>query len=171
MGSGYDFSRDELVDLLLRRWYPERPDRETPIIREWLKARGAQFDRFSFSVRVGVGATPDPSHLPGVQRNTLFSSKKRIDILAWQGAQPFIIEVKQRVVPAVLGQLQTYAHLWKEEHPNELDPRLQAIGETSDDDTLRVLQANGIDVYLYVAPAGDNGDDRSGLSPDDNPTT
>jgi hypothetical protein len=152
MSDGYTFERADLAELLLRRWYPERPDRETPIIRDWLAARGASFDRFAFSVRVGVGASADPTHLPGVQRNTVFSSKKRIDILAWQGEQPFIIECKERIGPGCLGQLQTYKHLWMEEYPGEREPRLQAIGRTSDDDTIRVLTANGIDVFLYDAP-------------------
>jgi hypothetical protein len=167
MGDNYTFERTDLAELLLRRWYPERPDRETPIIRDWLMARGAAFDRWSFSVRVGVGASADASHLPGVQRNTVFSSKKRIDILAWQGTQPYIIEVKERIGPGTLGQLQTYSHLWQEEHPDEPAPRLQAIGRSSDDDTIRVLNANGVDVFLYPEAVGGDGDAGGGVPPRD----
>lgn len=171
MSEGYDFSRDDLTTLLLRRFYPERTDRESRIIRDWLQSRGAMFDRFSFSVRVGVGASADPTHLPGVQRNTIFSSRKRIDVLAWQGNQPYIIECKERIGPGTLGQLQTYAHLWMEENPDAKPPRLQAIGRSSDDDTLRVLAANGVDVFLYDAPPGDGGTTAGGLSPDNRQTT
>jgi hypothetical protein len=150
----YAFGHDDLALLLLRRFYPERTDRESTIIRDYLLAHGAEFDKFAFSVRVGVGLTPDPTHLEGVQANTVFSTKKRIDMIAWVGNQAHIHEFKERVSPAVLGQLQTYRHLWLEENPDALDPRLVAIGRTSDEDTLRVLQANAIDVYIY--PPGAN---------------
>lgn len=157
MSNGYDFENRDLAELLLRRWYPERPDRETPIIRDWLQARGAMFDRWSFSVRVGQGASPDPAHLPGVQRGAIWSSKKRIDVIAWQGPQAFIIEVKERIGPGTLGQLQTYAHLWMEENPDALPPRLQAVGRSSDPDTERVLAANGVEIFLYEETDSDGG--------------
>ena len=151
--SGYEFTRDSLADLLIARFYPEKTDRETPIIREFLKARGTLFDRFAFSVRVGQGITPDPSHLEAIQTNAARFSRKRIDMIAWQGSQPWIIEVKERVSPSVLGQLQTYRQLWLEENPDAPEPRLVAIGRYSDDDTLRVLSAHGVDVYLYEGAA------------------
>jgi hypothetical protein len=146
---GYPFDRDALALLLTRTYYPERTDRESSIIRDWLTARGALYDRFAFSVRVGVGQAPNPEHLEGVQRNAVFSTKKRIDVLAWQGEQPTIVEVKERVTPAVLGQLQTYRLLFLEQYPDSLDPHLLTIGRTSDDDTIRSLQAHGVTVLLY----------------------
>ena len=151
MSNGYDFPDTNLATLLLRRWFPERTDRESTIIRDWLQARGRDFDRFSFSVKVGQGATADPSHLDGVQRQVAEASKKRIDVIAWQGPQPYIIEVKERVTPGALGQVQTYAHLWMEEHPDSARPRLQIIARYADDDTLRVLRSHGVDVFLYTA--------------------
>lgn len=155
MTTGYDFTSDDLTTLLLRRFYPERTDRESTVIRDWLLAHGADYDRFSFSVRVGQGQTPDPSHLDSVQQSTVFSTRKRIDILAWQGSLPTIVEVKERVTPASLGQILTYRHLFLEEHPDAPDPRLVIIGRYSDPDTLQSLSAHGIDVFLYeTAPAG-----------------
>lgn len=152
---GYPFDRDALALLLTRTYYPERTDRESAIIRDWLVARGHLYDRFAFSVRVGVGLAPNPEHLAGVQRNTVFSSLKRIDVLAWQGDQPTIIEVKERITPAVLGQLQTYRQLFLEKYPDAEPPALVAIGRTSDDDTIRALQAHGVTVFLYDAPAAE----------------
>jgi hypothetical protein len=65
--SGYSFQRDEFPELLLRSFYPERTDKESAVIRDYLLAHLAEFDRVDFSVRVGQGQTPDPTHLPGVQ--------------------------------------------------------------------------------------------------------
>jgi hypothetical protein len=151
MGTGYEFEATDLSVLILRRFYPERTDRESTVIRDFLLAHGHEYDRYEFSVRVGQGQTPDPTHLPGVQANTVRSTKKRIDLLFWRGEQPFIIEVKERVSPAVLGQLRTYRQLLLEDRPEIRIPMLKAIGRYSDDDTLRVLSAEGIEVLLYDA--------------------
>jgi hypothetical protein len=153
MTNGYDFSKDDLATLLLRRFYPERTDRESTVIRDFLFAHGAEFDRFSFSVRVGQGTTPDPATLPAVQKNTLFSTRKRIDMLAWRGTQPVIIEVKDNITPASLGQILTYRHLWLEENPGAPEPELVVIGRTTDNDTVRALNAAGVTVYVYQAAA------------------
>lgn len=162
MSTGYDFDQAQLVELLIRRFFPERTQRESTIIHDWLAAHGQEFDRFSFSVRVGTGLAADPAHLDGVQRNTVFSSKKRIDILAWQGEQPYIGEVKERINPQSLGQLLTYRHLWLEDHPDAREPRLFAIGRYNDEDAQRVLNAHGVDVFIYP-PAGDGGPAAGGL--------
>jgi hypothetical protein len=151
--NGYDFSKDDLATLLLRRFYPERTDRESTVIRDFLFSHGTEFDRFSFSVRVGQGTTPDPATLPAVQKNTLFSTRKRIDMLAWRGTQPVIIEVKDNITPASLGQILTYRHLWLEENPGAPEPELVVIGRTTDNDTVRALNAAGVTVYVYQAAA------------------
>lgn len=152
---GYDFTRNDLATLLLRRFYPERTDRESTIIRDWLLTHGEEYDRFSFSVRVGEGQTLNPDDLPGVQRSVAWSSKKRIDVLAWKGAQPTIVEVKERVTPAVLGQLLTYRQLFLEENEDAAAPILVAIGRYSDPDTIRSLGAQGVTVFLYEPPTAE----------------
>lgn len=152
METPYVYDRDALALLLIKSHFPERTDAESAIIRDWLRARGDQYDRFAFSVRLGEGIAPNPDHEPGVQRGGNYSSKKRLDILAWRGPQPIIFEVKARITPAVLGQLQTYRMLYLEENPDSADPELAAIGRTSDPDTLRVLRAHGVTVFLYETP-------------------
>jgi hypothetical protein len=170
MSNGYDFDRATLMELFLRMQFPERTQWESAVIRDFLTVHISEYENYSFSVRVGQGLAPDPAHLPGVQRNTTFSTRKRIDMLAWQGAQPFIFEVKLRVNPAALGQLQTYQHLWLEENPNAAIPRLAAIGRTCDADTARVFDAAGVDIYLYPESAGDGGNAPSSVPADDSAT-
>jgi hypothetical protein len=149
MEEPYRFVVDDFAALLLRRFFPERTDGESAVIRLFLLEHLREFDTVSFSVRIGAGIESDPTHLPGVQRNAIFSGQKRIDILAFRGTQPIIIEVKQRVTPATLGQILTYRHLYLEENPDAPDPELVVAGRWSDDDTTRILQANGVTVYLY----------------------
>ncbi len=154
MSTGYDYTRAQLQEQLIKMQFPERTPREAAIIRDWLLRHVDEYDSFSLSVRVGAGIAPDPTHPPGTQYSTAFSSKKRIDILAWQGSQATILEVKERLIPAALGQLLTYRHLWMEENPNAKQPLLGAIARTSDDDTNRVLQSHDVTIYLIPATAG-----------------
>lgn len=146
---GYDFGPDRFEELLLRRFFPEKTDHESALLLDYLAAHGREFDQWSFSVRIGEGLTPDPAHLPGVQANTVRSSRRRIDFVGMQGRQAFLVEMKTRVGHAVMGQLLSDAQLWIEEFPSEPAPRLVAIGRTSTEEDLRVLTAHGIDVLLY----------------------
>lgn len=158
---GYDFSGDDLAILILKRFYPERTDKSSAVIRDWLLEHGTEYDRFSFSVHIGTPVTPDPSHLPGVQRSSVFSSLKRIDVLAWQGPQVTIVEVKEDVTAAALGQIQMYRDLFLQENPDALEPRLLVIGRFSDKDTIDALNRYGVTVLLYAPPA----DGSAGSSP------
>lgn len=151
--NGYDFTRADLPTLQVQKYYPERTARESAVIRDWLNARGEEYDRLSFSVRVGQGIKPDPTHLIGVQGSTIWSTRKRIDVVAWQGTAPTLIEAKERIEPSALGQLLTYRKLWLEDNPNAPEPRLVVIGRYTDLDTITSLHAHGIDVFIYERPA------------------
>ena len=78
---GYDFRRDTFPELLLRRFYPEKTDRESGVLRDFLVRHLHEYDKVSFSVRIGEGIAANPDHLPGVQRSTTFSSRRRIDMV------------------------------------------------------------------------------------------
>lgn len=152
---GYDYASSDFATLLIARWFPEKTDQETALLKDYLLAHLPEFDKLSFSVRIGAGLTPDPSHLPGVQANTERSSRRRIDMVGWFGNQATIVEAKKAVGHAVLGQLLSDRILWLEEFPDAPEPRLVAIGRTSDEDSLRILGSHGIDVYLYETPTAE----------------
>jgi hypothetical protein len=170
MSSGYDYSRETLLELFLRMQFPERTPRESALIRDFLQAHIHEYENYSFTVRVGQGTAPNPDHLPGVQRQTVLNSQMRIDMLAWQGVQPFIFEVKERAIHAAIGQLITYRHLWMQENPDAREPRLAVIARTIEPDMEPVFAANGIDVYLYPPAAGDGRTSAGGVSPLDGAT-
>ena len=146
---GYVFTREQYPTLIPERYYPERTGRESIVIRDFLTAHAYEYDKLQFSVRIGTPPELGFEHLQGIKRMAWYALAKRIDILGWRGAQPDIIEVKERMIPGVLGQLGTYRHLLLEELPGIPEPKLIAVGRTCDVDTLRVLQANGVTVYLY----------------------
>ena len=146
---GYDFDRDNFAQLLIARFYPEKTDRESGLLRDFLQRHLQNYDRVSFSMRIGEGVKANPDHLPGVQRSTSFSSRRRIDMVLWRGLEVTLCEAKDRLRHDVLGQLLSDRQLWLEERPDDPEPKLIAIGRTSDEETERVLSAHGIEVYVY----------------------
>ena len=151
---GYDFHRDTFPELLLRRFFPEKTDRESGLLRDFLVRHLHEYDRVSFSVRIGEGIAATPGHLPGIQHSTAFSSRRRIDMVLWRGPSVTLCEAKDRLRHDVLGQLLSDRQLWLEEHPRDPEPKLIAIGRTSDPETERILSAHGIEIYIYdAAPA------------------
>lgn len=147
--AGTTFTPPDFSLLILRKQYPERTDGESHVIRAFLLEHLRDYDSITFGKRVGKGLDPDPTHLEAVQQNTRFSSQLRIDILAWRGPQPVIIEVKQRVTPASLGQILTYQHHFVEENPDAKTPDLVVVGREAIDDAVVALQAHGVTVILY----------------------
>ncbi len=145
----YVYDPTDFALLLIRSHYPERTDGESVVIRAYLQEHLREFSRITFGKRVGKGEPPDPTHLPAIQQQTMLNTQKRIDILAYRGPQPVIIEVKQRVTPAALGQILTYRHHFLEGAPDAPDPELVIVGRESDDDTLSAITAHGVTVYLY----------------------
>lgn len=145
----YTFDRNDFGLLLIRKAYPERTDGESVVIRAFLLAHLGEFDSIVFGKRVGQGEPPNPAHLPAIQLQTKLNTQKRIDILAYRGRQPVIIEVKQRVTPAALGQILTYRHHFLEESPDAPEPELVVVGRESDADTLATLGVHNVTVYLY----------------------
>lgn len=148
---GYDFHRDTFPELLLRSFFPEKTDRESGLLKEFLVRHLHEYDRVTFSVRIGQGIAVNPEHLPGIQRSTAFSSRRRIDMVLWRGPSVTLCEAKDRLGHSVLGQLISDRQLWLEERPHDPEPALIAIGRTSDEETERILSANGIAVYVYDA--------------------
>jgi len=145
----YEYSGDAVAQLLIQKHFPERTDGESAVILAYLKEHAGEIDRITFGKRVGRGAPIDPSTIPSVQRAFTFSTRKRIDILVWRATQPVIVEVKQRITPAALGQILTYRHHFLEEHPDAPEPELVVVGRESDQDTIDALTAHGVTVHLY----------------------
>lgn len=147
---GYDFGNERFEELLLRRFYPEKTDHESRLLLEYLNEHVRDFDRVSFSVRIGLGQAADPALLPGVQRQAERNSKRRIDFVGWNGRRATLVEMKTRLGHEVLGQLVTDRMLWMSEFPSDEPPRLVALGRTATPEELALLSAAGIDAYLYT---------------------
>lgn len=152
----YVYDSKDFALLLIAKSYPERTDREALVIRAFLQEYITHFDRLEFGKRVGAGEPPDPTAPPNIQRQTLLNTQKRIDILAWKGRNPTIVEIKYRITPAALGQILTYRHHLLQDVPNAPEPEMVVVGQSSDADTTAALNAHGVTVILYpdaIAPS------------------
>lgn len=153
-GPDYVFDRSDFALLLIRKFYPERTDGESSVIRAFLMQHLNDYDSIVFGKRVGQGAAVDPTTSPATQKSTRFSTMLRIDMVGLRGQNPDIIEAKQRLTPASLGQILSYRLHYLSDNPGSPPPRLIAIGREADADTLAALNAHGVTVYLYPdAPA------------------
>lgn len=145
----YTYDVLEFARLLIAKRYPERTDAESAVIRAFLLEHITEYDHLDFSVRVGTGVVPDPSHPQSVQDNAVRSSKLRIDIIGWKGQTFDIIEAKQFVTHHALGQVLTYRLAMQGALPDAPEPRLVVIGRTATEDALAALTTYGVTVYLY----------------------
>lgn len=164
---GYEFARDTFASLLLRRHFPERNDGESAVILAFLIEHLPEYDSIGFAKRLGHPLTVDPALPESVQRGAMFSSMLKVDILAWTGQQPTLIEVKQHVTPAALGQILTYRHHLLEAMPDVREPRLVVVGRTASPDAVAALQAHGVTVYLYPDAPARIAAAAGGVRPDD----
>lgn len=150
--NGYRFDQARFAELLIRTSYPEKTDQESALLRDYLLEHLHEYDSVEFSVRIAPSLTPDPSHLEGVQRQALLNSMNRIDMVGYIGQRPVLVEAKVQVGHAVMGQLLMDLELWRREHPDGVEPKLVAVGRRGSERDVDVLNAHGIDVYLYDAP-------------------
>lgn len=124
--------------------FPHMGPADTRVWRASLELGLARADRFEYDVRLG-GALADlveDGHEHKPMWETLL--RKRIDVVAWTGQQPTIIEVKPVGSFAALGQVLGYGQLWEEERPGGLKPGLCVVCGFSDPDLISTYERYGV---------------------------
>ena len=81
-----------------------------------------RFETVDYDFRVGEGMKLNPAWDEATKRDATALSQKRIDVLAWKGEQPTIIEVKVRVGLSALGQVMGYKILFMKHFPGLMAP-------------------------------------------------
>jgi hypothetical protein len=165
--SGYDYDRATLTKLLAMFRLPERSATESALVADFLSAHISEYSDFNFTVPIGQGRPANPAHDPGVQASTVRSSRMKIDMIAWQGDQATIFEVKQRATHYALGQAITYRHVWMLDNPNANEPRLAIIARSIEPDMVSVFDAQGVTVYLYATDTAPGAATGGGVPPGD----
>lgn len=97
-------------------YFPGLPAPEAVVLQAWLDEHAREYTRFEFNVRIGSGVDPGPLLDDATRRQAILNTQRRIDVVAWKGDSPTIIEVKVRAGAAAVGQIVVYEHLWLAEN-------------------------------------------------------
>ncbi len=128
--------------------YPHMLGDDIPIWERYLSLFPDEFDSVDYDFRVGEGIPP-LDHLPeNIKRDAKALTQKRIDVLAWNGENPTIIEVKKRAGLSTLGQILGYAALFKMDFRNIKEPELLIVTGKVYPDDLFVLEDKNIKVVV-----------------------
>lgn len=131
--------------------FPGMLPAEIVIMKAWLAAHEAEYDRFEYNVRIGSGTDPGENYPPEIRSMAIQNSQKRLDAVGWQGDIPTIIEVKRRAGLSNIGQLVGYRHFWIRDNPDQPTPNLLLITNALQSDLLHVAQQERIDIALVDA--------------------
>jgi hypothetical protein len=119
---------------------------DTKVWKAALAANLFPADRYEYDIKLG-GLTPTgiPLEDPHVEMWATLT-KKRVDVLAWRGKQPWFIEVKPVGSFAALGQCLGYGYLGKKERPELSSVRLAVVCAICDRDLKPCFEAYGVEV-------------------------
>jgi hypothetical protein len=145
----------------LARFYPGLKPAEAALWRLWLRDHEVEFDRFEYNVLVGKGQVVEPA---GVEPGSPLAqnlkamwqklTQRKIDVVAWAGPEPWIIEVKELPGPAILGQLVTYETWFVLQRNLKLEPQLAVVCYRVGTDMMEALADNAVTVYELVGVPG-----------------
>ncbi len=140
------------ITISLAGTYPGMLPAEVEIFRRWALRHETEYDRFDFNVRVGRGADPGPTFDDAVRRNAVANSQKRIDAVGYKNGRATIIEVKDRAGASALGELMTYAVLYRLGHPGAIGTLMLLVTNSLQPDMDTVLKFYGIPWELVPSP-------------------
>jgi hypothetical protein len=122
---------------------------DAPILTAYLTEHGHRYTFIDFDLRVGAGRDPGPDFDNNIRMMALDLSRRRCDAVGWDGTTGTIIEVTNAAGTTALGQLITYANLYKQDHPNQTPPHLIIVARTMQTDMATAYTALGIEIQLY----------------------
>ncbi len=128
--------------------YPHMINDEIEVWERFMDLYPGRFETVDYDFRVGKGV--DIQGEPGehYKRMAKMLSQKRIDVVAWVGDSPTIIEVKRRVGLSALGQVLGYKILFMKDLKRFPEPKLLVVCETISADDHEVLEANKVPVEV-----------------------
>lgn len=132
----------------LRLRMPGMVPREIAIYVAWFVQHGSEFTAADYNVRVGTGFDPGPEHPQYARDSAIANTQKRVDAVLFKGDLPFIVEVKERATPYVIGQVMSYKILWMRDNPSQREPMMLVVCSAIDDDTIYCLSKMNIEYQL-----------------------
>lgn len=122
---------------------------ETAVLKAFLVKHVNDFDRVELEVGLGPGKTLDASYPEYMRRFAKRTYQLRADMICWRGNVPTIVEAKDRLDGAAIGQLIAYTKLLKQDNPKLLQTYKTAVGLSICDGISDVFYEYGILVELF----------------------
>ena len=121
---------------------------EAAIFRAWQVEQQRVILALMFNVHVGSIPGDQDSDPPNVRRLRAALYAKRIDAVAITPSESWVIEVKQKLSGAALGQLLTYLPHFAARFPELPPPRPILIGALADPDVLELCKTSPVTCQL-----------------------
>ena len=121
---------------------------EAALANAWLKANLDKYADIDWQKRVGYGVELGTEYDESIQQMAYQATRKRVDLVAYNGAGATIIELKDHVDLAAVRQAAQYAVLWRD---SPVDPPVVAVvvvGRTADAAIADAAAALGVTVEL-----------------------
>ena len=131
-----------------RRKYPHLIQEETDVWNRFVDKFPKRYKSVDYDFRVGNGQIPPEGYTKNYERMVTMLTQHRIDVLAWVGDYPTIIEVKNRAILSTVGQLIGYRTLFEADFPNLEKPGLLCVCASISDDVKMVFDVQGIPVEV-----------------------
>lgn len=119
-----------------------------PLWQEFLKLHGNKYNAFEYDVLVGEGTPPIEGIPEFAKKDWLDLTKKRIDVVGFRPDSIDIIEIKPRAGLSSLGQLLSYAQLFRLTRNPKLPVRLVLVTNFLTPD--EKINYDRYNVFIYV---------------------
>lgn len=126
--------------------FPHLLPGEVAVWRRFLVVHEREWETFEYDVHVGQGSLPQADPANRFQGNYSWLTKKRIDVVGWNGRKATIFEVRARASLPLMGQLIGYKALWMRDNPDAEPPDLMMVCSECPPDDRAVMADQGVDV-------------------------
>lgn len=124
---------------------------ENAVAKAYLAKHANDFDRVELNVGLGPGITLPWDAPAWVQKSATAGTRSRADMILYRGDYATIVEVKDRIYAAAMGQLLSYWHLLRDDNPKLLTIYKVAAGQSIQDGITPTLHTYGVEVELFPA--------------------
>lgn len=108
-------------------WYPNLREGETTIWNQFISRFPDAYDAVVYNLHVGAGAEIPEGTDEAIARDWKMLTQNKIDVVGFKDNRVDIIEIKPRAGAGAIGQVQTYAALYKKEIDPASQPNLVII--------------------------------------------
>lgn len=128
--------------------YPHMGPKDKEIWERFLIAYPGAYKEVAYDVPVGIGTEMDTVVNPetGGDVNKLY--QRKIDVVAFNGAQLYVVEVKPRASTASIGQVKGYALLFKRDYAPTQQVRTLIVTDELVPDIEFVAKEEGVEIVV-----------------------